>query len=277
MSDIIEKLGYSTIHHGKENNRLYLMKYDEKDGSELLNAINDLSTKNNYRKVIAKVPANKMALFEADGYKQEAYIPKYYKGIDDCIFMCKYLESSINEEHFNYVEKEIINCALKKANKVFLPILSKDFTLRKLIHEDAEAMAELFKKVFDTYPFPVYDPSYLIETMKEHIIYYGVFNKDTLIGIASSEIDYENLNCEMTDFAILPEYRGNNFALLLLKEMEQLMRQKKFKVLYTIARSMSYGMNITFSKLGYTYSGTLYDNTNISGSIEDMNVWYKIL
>jgi hypothetical protein len=36
-------------------------------------------------------------------------------------------------------------------------------------------------------------------------------------------------------------------------------------------------MNITFAKLGYRYGGRLINNTNISGSIESMNVWYKSL
>ncbi len=35
------------------------------------------------------------------------------------------------------------------------------------------------------------------------------------------------------------------------------------------------GMNITFAKTGYTYAGTLINNTNISGRLESMNVWYK--
>ncbi|MDD4047577.1 MAG: putative beta-lysine N-acetyltransferase, partial [Clostridia bacterium] len=39
----------------------------------------------------------------------------------------------------------------------------------------------------------------------------------------------------------------------------------------------SYGMNISFAKHRYQYCGTLINNTNISGSIESMNVWYKAL
>ena len=40
---------------------------------------------------------------------------------------------------------------------------------------------------------------------------------------------------------------------------------------------MSAGMNITFSKNGYKYGGTLVNNTDISGQIESMNVWFKNL
>lgn len=32
---------------------------------------------------------------------------------------------------------------------------------------------------------------------------------------------------------------------------------------------------VTFARNGYTFSGTLLNNTDISGSIESMNVWYK--
>ena len=55
------------------------------------------------------------------------------------------------------------------------------------------------------------------------------------------------------------------------------MRQKNMRTAYTIARAISPGMNITFAKAGYKFSGTLINNTNISGGIESMNVWYKSL
>lgn len=38
-----------------------------------------------------------------------------------------------------------------------------------------------------------------------------------------------------------------------------------------------HGMNITFSKAGYTYSGCLINNTNIAGRIESMNIWHTRL
>ena len=53
------------------------------------------------------------------------------------------------------------------------------------------------------------------------------------------------------------------------------MEQLGIDTFYTIARSVSFGMNITFAKMDYKYTGTLKNNTNISGNIESMNVWYK--
>jgi hypothetical protein len=34
-------------------------------------------------------------------------------------------------------------------------------------------------------------------------------------------------------------------------------------------------MNVTFARCGYRFAGTLINNTQISGRIESMNVWYK--
>jgi predicted hydrocarbon binding protein len=59
--------------------------------------------------------------------------------------------------------------------------------------------------------------------------------------------------------------------------MENQMRLSKMLTAYTIARSVSHGINITFARAGYTYGGRLINNTNISGKIESMNVWYKSL
>ena len=79
----------------------------------------------------------------------------------------------------------------------------------------------------------------------------------------------------MTDFATLPDYRGNNLSVILLDKMENVIRKQGITTLYTIARLNSIAMNKTFLKLSYKYAGTLINNTNISGKIESMNVYYK--
>jgi len=59
--------------------------------------------------------------------------------------------------------------------------------------------------------------------------------------------------------------------------MENEVRAKGIKTAYTIARAASAGMNVTFAKGGYHFGGRLINNTNISGRIESMNVWFKSL
>lgn len=138
-------------------------------------------------------------------------------------------------------------------------------------------MIELYKSVFESYPFPIFDGNYLLKTMRNNVDYYGVFENQNLVAISSSEMDLENLNTEMTDFATLPEYRGNNLSYHLLKKMQVDAIKKGIKTAYTIARAKNTGINMTFAKMFYEFGDTLVNNTNICGNIETMNIWYKNL
>ena len=55
------------------------------------------------------------------------------------------------------------------------------------------------------------------------------------------------------------------------------MRQEGMHTAFSIARALSLAMNTLFSRRGYTYGGTLVNNTNIAREIESMHVWYKRL
>ena len=143
--------------------------------------------------------------------------------------------------------------------------------------DDAEAITQVYREVFETYPFPIHDPEYILQTMEENFIYFTLWDGDRLAAVSSSEMYPAYGNVEMTDFATLPHYRGNGGAQFLLRTMEAEMRKRGIANAYTIARAYSFGMNITFARNGYSFGGTLTNNTNISGSMESMNVWYKTL
>lgn len=182
--------------------------------------------------------------------------------------------------HIAEDELKIFKSLLEKANpgeqKKYKN--SVHYEIGSLGEEDASEITKIFKRVFETYPFPVHDPEYLVQTMKENgTRYFGVWDKEELIGVSTAEVDAKNKNAEMTDFAVLPEYRGQKLAFRLLMKMEVEMKIDNIKTVYTIARLKEPGMNKTFLNSGYKYTGTLINNTNISGSIESMNVLYKHL
>jgi putative beta-lysine N-acetyltransferase len=151
------------------------------------------------------------------------------------------------------------------------------FQLVQLTKTELEQIVSIYSKVFASYPFPIYEPEYILKTMEGGVQYFGIETKGELVALASAEVDAQGLNAEMTDFATLPNYRGKNFSLLLLSAMEQEMKTQGIKTLYTIARLKSVGMNKTFLRCNYSYAGTLINNTNISGNIESMNVYYKTI
>jgi len=276
MSDTIETFGHSLLQHGKEGNRIYLMKFDDRDENGLLKHMDALASKENYTKIVAKLPASQKNHFENHGYEQEAIMPSYYQRHQDCVMMCKYLsEDRAKKENAAELEKIILTVQEQAGEAP--SALPRLWRLRRLAASDVPALALVYQRVFKSYPFPIFDENYLLETMADNIQYYGVFTPDGLVAVASSETDPDHLNSEMTDFAVLPEYRGHQLALHLLIELEQQMKQQGYRLLYTIARSLSYGMNSTFAKAGYRFGGTLFNNTQISGSIESMNIWHKEL
>jgi putative beta-lysine N-acetyltransferase len=79
----------------------------------------------------------------------------------------------------------------------------------------------------------------------------------------------------MTDFATLPPHRKQGLARALLAHMDRCAADAGVRVSFTIARALSFGMNITFRRRGYRFGGTLINNTQIAGSLESMNVWYR--
>lgn len=276
MGDKIEALGHSLIQHGKDNDRIYLMKLDSRDIKNIIDRLDALAKANGYSKIFVKAPLVKKEMFLTDGYKAEAKIPGYKNGKEDYVFLAKYLDSSRSAVKDRALLDDVLATA-KAKTKATLPKLEDGYMLKKMTKKDALIMAELYESVFETYPFPIHDAQYLKKTMEENIHYYGIFHGDKLIALSSSETDPDYENSEMTDFATIPSYRGKSLALFLLLEMEDSMKNLGFKTLYTIARAKSYGMNATFAKAGYSFGGTLINNTNISGDIESMNVWYKNL
>lgn len=277
--DKVEKINNTTIQHGKNNNRIYLMKLEKSDYPKVLKKINSLAKKNHYSKIFAKIPKWAVDGFKNDGYVKEGHIPKLYNGKTDAFFYSKFLDQSRSKISSD-VRKKIddnIRLALSK-KKPYLNIHFKPGLKLKMLEKNhIGELAQLYEVVFKTYPFPIFDPDFLKNTMDNNVVYFGVYEKQKLIAAASSEMYVATQNAEMTDFATLPDYRGHNLSMTILREMEAEMRLRKMKTLYTIARSYSAGMNITFSKLNYLYSGTLINNTDIAGKIESMNIWYKNL
>lgn len=279
MYDKIEKVGGTTIQHGKYNNRIYLMHFDRQDFPQILDTLDKWVVSNEYSKIFAKAPAWTLSRFKSNGYLLEAKIPRFYEFNIDALFFSRYLDPKrmkLPEDKREEIEN-ILKIAQEKGEKPKRPVLSKAFRLQKLDERHIIELSLLYKEVFATYPFPISDADFLQKNMAADVEYFGVFKNNVLVAASSAEVDRVNGNAEMTDFATLPEARGNNLAGNLLEVMEKHMQKTGIHLVYTIARSHSAGMNITFAKAGYSYSGTLINNTNISGHIESMNVWYKHL
>ncbi|NCD34035.1 MAG: putative beta-lysine N-acetyltransferase [Spartobacteria bacterium] len=274
MSDTLEKMGHSQIQHGPDNDRIYLMKFDPADMPGLVDQLDALAAAKGYTKIFAKVPVPHVPVFIQNGYRKEGIIPAFFNGKTDAAFLGKFINPARAVSAQCDEIEQIITLAQSKRGCAGRS-LDASCTLRAAEEADAPELAEVYRKVFATYPFPVYDPAYLVETMRSHVCYFVAEKDGKIAAAASGEMDKENHNAEMTDFATLPEHLGNGLAFHLLRFMEPEMKQRGIVTVYTIARAVSPGMNITFAKCGYAFGGTLINNTQISGAIESMNLWYR--
>ncbi len=276
MFDKIEKLSCgSIIQHGPFNDRIYLVEATDKDIYTLPTRLIDLATEKGYGKIFAKLSEMGSLPFLSEGYLVEARIPSMYPRDREGVFLAYYLKKERKEEsQLKLYDKNLKLAMDKKEKKHRIPSL-KQSIIRECTEDDIPSMINVYKKVFKTYPFPIHESSYLKATMLDNVDYYCIENNGKIVALSSSEKDMNNNFAEMTDFATLQEWRGNRFALHLLDKMEIAMKKQGIKTAFTIARAASPGMNITFAKTGYTYGGRLKNNTNISGQIESMNIWFK--
>ena len=277
MPDTIAYFQNSLIQYGEYNDRIYLIKLAKEDFPNIIKNLNDRALDKGYSKIFAKIPAYAKEKFEENGFMAEAFIPRFINGHDDVYFMGKYFSPARKISNNSQEINQILKTAKSSPRKKKTADLPSPFKFKVCELSDAFKIGELYKKIFDTYPFPIYDPKYILKTMQENVIYFSIWKKDTIIALASSEMDIASKNVEMTDFATLAPYRGKALSQYLLKQMENEMSKREIKTAYTIARALSVGINITFAKMGYTYGGTLKNNTNICGRLESMNVWYKFL
>lgn len=255
------------------NKRIRIDHYTGNVGC-VVQKIEDLAEKHSFTKCIIKGKGEHVSSLLSFGYVLEATIPHYFQG-HDAYFLVKYRSDERRSSMHWVKEDEIVKGVKEKEIKD--KQIPEHFVLRKATEEDAEELADVFGKVFEIYPTPLNEANYIMQTMKEDTIYYVYESEGHIISTASAEMNVKEGNAELTNCATLPEYRKHGFMKSLLMKLEEDLQNRSIFCSYTIARSLSFGMNAAFHQLGYTYTGRLVNNCYIFDKLEDMNVWVKDL
>jgi len=235
-----------------------------------------VSRENNAEKLIVKSRMEQFGTFMEYGFRCEGRIDDYYLG-SDCLFFSKFY-SSERKECIHWLKEEAIMNSVslleRQPNYVHPPT---QYTLIKMGEEDAGRLAKLYQQVFQIYPTPLNKPSYIKKTMQEGTIYYGFECGGEIVSAASAEVNNFYKNAELTDCATLTEHRKYGLMKVLLIRLEKELKEKGIYCSYSIARSLSYGMNAALHQLGYRYQGRLINNCYIYDKLEDMNIWVRDL
>jgi len=292
--DTVERLGPAVIQHGPFSDRVYVMKLAAADAARVLPRVDALAAERGYGKIIAKCPASAVPALMERGYLVEAEVPRFFGPEEEGAFVGRFLDPERAVDPRMDLVEEVLQEARARAEE---PSFAASGSVadpgaaagREAVSEaaaiaiaeagpdDVAALAACYAEVFDSYPFPIHDPDHLREAMRAGTRFFAAWDDGRIVAASSMEDGGAAGTLEMTDFATLPPYRGRGLASKLLLRMDRAAALAGTRTVFTIARALSFGMNITFGRRGYTYAGTLINNTQIASSIESMNVWYRHL
>lgn len=257
------------------NKRLRVDDYKGCMADYVLQRSRELADNHALTKLFIKSREEDWQIFLSGGCMLEGIYKGYFDG-KDAYCMAMYFDLERRTSDFWMEEDRILKqvCNLP-VNTDRRPL--ERTAIRIASAHDAEPLAELYRQVFQTYPTPMDNAEYIVQTMLEGTIYYVVENDNVLISAASAEINKEYRNAELTDCATLPAFRNQGHMRLLIHALEKELERRDIACAYSLARALSFGMNAVFFQLGYRYYGRLTKNCDIYDKFEDVNLWVKML
>ncbi|MEH7354442.1 putative beta-lysine N-acetyltransferase [Neobacillus drentensis] len=242
----------------------------------LLEKAEELVLQHHAEKLIIKGRSEDFLFFFEKGFQLEAVVDRYFLGSDAHFFSKFYTPDRKRNDHW-ITEDGMIHSIYqldKTVEKTFPP---KEYQIKKADESCAEELSALYSHVFQIYPTPLHDPEYVKKTIQEGTIYYVFFYQGKIVSAASAEINAFYKNAELTDCATLTEHRKYGLMKIILQELERELKRNGIFCAYSIARSLSFGMNAVLFQLGYSYRGRLMNNCYIYDKLENMNMWVKNL
>lgn len=265
----------ASVFLSQRNQRVRVLDYEGPDLAALAETLVEAARDHNLSKVFIKARKPDTAALEAAGFSPEGVIRGYFNG-NDSVMESRFLSeerarSSASTEERVAIERLVVSPVPERRYTI-----PEGYTSVIATAEDAPELAQLYRQVFESYPFPIFEPAYLRSVMETHVLFRLVRNEQgKLVAAASAETAPQLGNAEMTDFATLPAERGKRLACYLLQELERDLPRRGIVHLYTLARSSVTGMNRVFHHLGYSLTGRSVNNCHIGGKLEDMLCWCK--
>ncbi|WP_257350464.1 putative beta-lysine N-acetyltransferase [Pseudalkalibacillus decolorationis] len=235
--------------------------------NEITNLLNDYP----FTKIIIKSRQEDWSTFLSYGYQVEAIFQGYFNG-NDAYGMAMYKENARRTSEHWMIEDDTLHQVQKLSCTLESPEAS-GYIFRKACMDDAQGLAKLYQAVFEIYPTPMNDPTFISRLIQGDSIFYLTEYEGQIVSAASAEINMTYHNAEITDCATLPAHRKNGLMKVLIAKLEEDLKENSIYCTYSIARALSFGMNAVFQQRKYTYTGRFTKNCKIFNKLEDMNLW----
>jgi len=228
-----------------------------------------------YDKLIVYIKREMLQECIERGYQLEGIIDHYFLGSN--AYICtKYFSNERRLTRYWMEEDDILSGVYEKEYGK-LNDLPEGYEVRDANERDGEELAKLFQKIFKVYPTPIHDANYIKLQIQKGTIFSVVTFQNEIVSCASAEINEFYKNAEITDCLTIPEMRKLGLLKHIILRLEKKLLERSIYCSYSLARSLSFGMNASLYQLGYQYRGRLMNNCYIYDKLENMNVWVKKL
>lgn len=276
MTDTMELIGNSLVQHGPGNDRASLLRLHPDDAAGIVDTLEELACSQGYSKVCVRIPSWETPRFVRGGYHLEAAIPRFYAEGGSYCFMAKYLSQERKTERQPLLVREVL-VAADAQQRGAVTRLPASCALRLALKQDADQMAHLYRAAFTNRPTLLHDPARIRGAMRESSLFFGVWQGESLVALCCASVDSASYSAELSDFATLPEFRGQGLAQHLVQQTEGHLHTMGIRSLFALTGAYSFAMNLTLARNGYHFGGTLTNDNNSYGQLESVNLWHKLL
>ena len=274
MEEIQIKNGSAKIKFDEFNQRVKILSF-KGDLEDLMNQLKVYESKCTIGKIFSIIPKEDIDVYKVQGFIIEAKIDQFLNG-KPAYFLSKFLTSKRKTSMHLPEEEEVLIRSREYISEDYINPTYEQYTIRDVRKEDADELAKLYDEVFETYPSPLNNSTYIQFAMDHNVFFKVAVYENKIVSAASADTDPINLNAEITDCATSKSFTGHGLIGRLIFELEKDLKAKNYKVLYSTARAISTGMNIVFAKHDYVYGGRLVNHCHICGQFENMNIWCKV-
>ncbi len=240
------------------------------DGEALGLALKRAARERERGRIVALVHEEVARGLDSAGFREEAEMPRFYKGEEPCIVMGAFPDPVRRELATPTLVEKVERLVEEQAPE---PPARPDVVTQRATPEDAEDIASLLTATFPQYPTPSGHPDYLTESIEEGTPFRLVRHDGDVVACASADLVERAESAELTDCATRPDYRGNGFMQAILLDLMDDLREMDYPTAFTLARARIPGVNLAFHRLGFELCGTMAQSCRIGEGIEDMNVW----
>ncbi len=203
----------------------------------------------------------------------EGSISGFFDDSSNAVIWAAYQDDEREKRPLQVEHSKIMENARSKP--LIRPSLTKGYSCELVTDRDSTEISNLLRQTFEDYPTPISSRRIKELIRSEQSLFRCIRARDgKMVAVASAEIDHGRQNAELTDCATLPKEQRKGHMVYILSMLETDMKELYgITSVYSLTRAGETGINYTFAKLGYLYTGRLFNNCRMPDGWESMNIW----